>query len=109
MTKQNLVLLSGLLLVVILAFISSIATCNVDNKKIKKIDKQIDKIDSQIVIKEKVIDSLTVVINFKDSLIALKKEDIKLIKPKYDKKIQDITSLPSDSISLFLTNRYKAN
>lgn len=109
MTKQNLVLLSGLLLVVILAFISSITTCNVDNKKIKKIDKQIDKIDSQIVIKEKVIDSLTVVINFKDSLIALKKEDVKLIKPKYDKKIQDITSLPSDSISLFLTNRYKAN
>lgn len=109
MSNQNIVLFSGIFLVLILILISSITTCNVDNRKIEKIDKEINKIDSQLVVKQKVIDSLTNVITFQDSMIALKKEDIKLIKPRYDKKIETITALPADSISLFLTNRYKAN
>lgn len=109
MSKQNIVILSGILLVVILILISSITTCNIDNRKIEKIDKEIYKIDSIFLEKKKVIDSLTDVITFQDSIIALKKEDVKLIKPKYDKKIQAIAALPADSISLFLTNRYKTN
>lgn len=109
MTKQNIVLFSGIFLVIILILISSITTCNIDNKKIEKIDKEINKIDSQLVVKQKVIDSLTDVITFQDSMIALKKEDIKLIKPKYDRKIETITALPADSISLFITSRYKTN
>jgi len=106
-TKQNTAIFSVIGLFVLLLFITPISTCNID--KSDKINKQINKIDSQLVVKQKVIDSLTTVIIFQDSMIALKKEDIKLIKPRYDKKIQVITALPADSISLFITSRYKAN
>lgn len=110
MTNQRLVILSGALLFIVVFLVGYlILNPKEDRNEIKK---EIELIVKKEQLVEKVKqskiekDSLLNTSNLTDTLIIQKKENTKLIKPKYDKKIKTITTSPADSISRFIIDRY---
>lgn len=113
MTKQNIVILSGVSLVLFLIFLSFFAKTDFSKKEKKLLEKEIElkykieEIDKKYKENEIFIDSLSKVIKLQDSIIAAKLANIPKIKPKYDAKITKITTSSADTIAKFITGRYK--
>ena len=100
----------GVLILMLLVFIINIQTNKVENKYLEKelvIKLRIDSLNSEIVKTKLIIDSLSKLTAIQEKVIEKKKIEIQYIKPKYDEKINHLTSLPADSISKFITDRYK--
>lgn len=100
----------GVLVIMLLIMLINIQTNKVENKYLEReliIKLRLDSLNSEISKTRLVIDSLSKLTVIQEKVIENKKVTIQYIKPKYDEKINHLTSLPADSISKFLTDRYK--
>lgn len=68
--------------------------------------RKIDNLDISLKLKDRRIDSLQFLIDQKDKVIVNKINNLTVIRPKYDKKLNNILS-SSDAFSKFLTDKYK--
>lgn len=103
-------ILGVIIVIAILALLSSITTCNTDIKSVEKeaiLKTKIEQLEKELKYSESIIDSLSKKIAQSDTEVVRKKENIKLIKPKYDKKIKSITTSSADTISSYVLNRYR--
>jgi hypothetical protein len=111
MTKQKLVILSGVGLIVGILIISFIFFGGSNNEELLKKEGELKAKQEMLDVKIKELqiqkDSLVNIITYYDSVIKAKENNIPLIKEKYDKKIETLTTSPADTISKFLLNRYK--
>lgn len=102
--------LLGIIAVVLLAIFFVTKVINEKDLKyeIEKADlcRKIDNLDISLKLKDRRIDSLQFLISQKDKVIVNKINNLTVIRPKYDKKLNNILS-SSDALSKFLTDKYK--
>ena len=99
----------AVLLIILIITIANISVNKTENKYLEKeiISKlRIDSLEKALVLKQLSIDSLSKQIVVQEKITERKINNLIYIKPKYDEKINHITSFSADTVSKFITSRY---